>query len=66
VALRLDSVRTVGSDPEQVVMTATSADVDTVVVGGRTVVSQGSHRLGDVGQMLRRAIAPLLGEGTEP
>lgn len=59
VAVRLDSPRTAGALPEQVVMAATAADVDTVVVDGRTVVSQGRHVLGDVGALLRRAVEPL-------
>ena len=59
VAVRLDSPRTVGSDPAQVVLTATASDVDTVVVDGREVVTAGRHRLGDVGALLRDAIAPL-------
>jgi formiminoglutamate deiminase len=59
VAVRLDSVRTAGSDPGQVMFTASAADVDTVVVDGRTVVSGGQHVLGDVGELLRNAIEPL-------
>jgi formiminoglutamate deiminase len=59
VAVRLDSVRTAGADPAQILLAATAADVDTVVVDGRTVVVGGRHRLGDVGDLLRRAIAPL-------
>jgi formiminoglutamate deiminase len=56
VAVRLDTVRTAGSDPAQVVLSATAADVDTVVVGGRTVVTRGEHVLGDVGALLDRAV----------
>lgn len=56
VAVRLDSVRTAGVDPAQVVLAATAADVDTVVVGGEVVVHGGRHTLGDVGQLLDRAI----------
>jgi formiminoglutamate deiminase len=59
VALRLDSVRTAGTDPAQVLLAATAADVDTVVVDGRTVVSEGRHALGDVGRLLTAAIEPL-------
>jgi len=62
VAVRLDSVRTAGADPAQAVLAATAADVDTVVVDGRTVVACGSHRLGDVGRLLREAIEPLWAE----
>ena len=35
VAVRLDTPRTAGSDPAQVMLTASGADVDTVVVDGR-------------------------------
>ena len=59
VAVRLDSVRTAGVDPAQVLLAATAADVDTVIVDGRTIVSGGVHRLGDVGALLRAAIEPL-------
>lgn len=59
VAVRLDSVRTAGAAPEQVVFTATAADIDTVLVDGSVVVSGGHHRLGDVGALLRKAIDPL-------
>ena len=59
VAVRLDSVRTAGSTPEQVLLSATAADVDTVVVDGSLVVVNGRHRLGDVGRLLTDAIAPL-------
>jgi formiminoglutamate deiminase len=60
VAVRLDTQRTAGSDPAQVVLSATAADVDTVVVGGRPIVRAGRHLLlGDVGRLLTDAIAPL-------
>ncbi|MGB3762950.1 MAG: amidohydrolase family protein, partial [Ornithinimicrobium sp.] len=61
VALRADSVRTTGTDPAQILYAATAGDVDTVVVSGRTVVSEGQHVLGDVGALLRDALEPLLG-----
>ena len=57
--MRLDSVRTAGVDPAQVLLAATASDVDTVIVDGRTVVSGGEHRLGDVGRLLQTAIEPL-------
>ncbi|HEX6337253.1 MAG TPA: formimidoylglutamate deiminase [Jiangellaceae bacterium] len=60
VAVRLDTPRTAGSRPEQVVMAATAADIDTVVVGGRQVVRQGRHLLGDVGALLESAIAAVV------
>jgi cytosine/adenosine deaminase-related metal-dependent hydrolase len=59
VAVRLDSVRTAGADPAQILFAATAADVDTVVVGGEAVVSGGAHRLGDVGALLASAIGAL-------
>jgi formiminoglutamate deiminase len=57
VAVRLDSVRTAGVDPQQLVLAATAADVSDVVVDGVRVVSDGRHRLGDVGRLLAAAIA---------
>ena len=59
VAVRTDTVRTAGVDPAQILLAATAADVDTVVVGGRVVVEDGAHRLGPVAPLLRAAIAPL-------
>jgi len=59
VAVRLDSRRTAGSAPEQILLSATSADVDTVIVDGRTVVVGGQHLLGHVGTLLQKAIEPL-------
>jgi len=59
VAVRLDTPRTAGSLPEQILMSATAADVDTVIVDGRAVVTGGRHLLGDVGALLHRAIGPL-------
>ena len=59
VAIRLDSVRTAGSRPEQVLLTADSADVDTVVTGGRIVATRGRHAtLGEIGPLL----ADVMGE----
>ena len=59
VAVRLDSPRTAGSLPEQILMSATAADIDTVIVDGRTVVTGGRHLLGDVGSLLQKAIDPI-------
>jgi len=56
VAVRLDSVRTAGSDPAQVLLAATAADVDTVLVDGRPVVEGAEHVLGQVGRLLVDAI----------
>jgi formiminoglutamate deiminase len=58
VAVRLDSVRTAGSRPDQVIMSAGTADVHTVLVNGREIVSGGVHALGDVGALLSAAITP--------
>jgi formiminoglutamate deiminase len=63
VAVRLDGPRTAGAAPEQVVLVATAADVDTVVVDGVRVVTGGVHRLGDVGALLRQAIEPFWSTG---
>jgi cytosine/adenosine deaminase-related metal-dependent hydrolase len=59
VAVRLDSRRTAGSAPGQVMLSASAADVDTVIVDGEVVVADGQHVLGDVGELLREAIQPL-------
>jgi len=59
VAVRLDSPGTAGTAPGQVLMSATAADVDTVIVDGRIVVAGGRHLLGDVGSLLQKAIQPL-------
>lgn len=59
VAVRLDTVRTAGVSPDQALFAAGAADVDTVVVDGRTVVCGGRHVLGDVGTMLAAAIEPV-------
>ena len=59
VAVRLDSRRTAGSAPEQIMLSASGADVDTVIVDGRTVVIGGQHMLGNVGTLLQKAIQPL-------
>jgi formiminoglutamate deiminase len=54
-----DSVRTVGSCPDQIVHSATAADVRRVVVGGETVVDDGEHSLGPVAPQLAKALARL-------
>jgi formiminoglutamate deiminase len=59
VEVATDSVRTAGAAPQQLVLAATAADVRTVVVGGRTVVRDGVHVLGDVARLLAEAIEPL-------
>jgi len=57
VAVRADTPRTAGAAPEQILFAATSADVDTVIVDGDVVVTEGWHRLGSVGLLLADAIA---------
>jgi formiminoglutamate deiminase len=57
VAVRLDTVRTAGCDPAQVVLAAAAGDIDTVLVDGRAVVQSGQHVLGDVGRLLTSAVA---------
>ncbi|HEY5698559.1 MAG TPA: formimidoylglutamate deiminase, partial [Acidimicrobiales bacterium] len=56
----LDSPRLAGTPPDQVVagvvFGATAADVQHVVIGGRTVVSDGRHLLVDVAGELERSI----------
>ncbi|MCW2722856.1 formimidoylglutamate deiminase [Pseudonocardia sp.] len=59
VAIHTDTVRTAGCDPVQILLAATAADVDTVLVDGDPIVEGGHHRLGDVGALLRDAITPL-------
>jgi formiminoglutamate deiminase len=67
VAIRLDTLRTAGSLPDQALLVATGGDVDTVVVGGRTVVRQGRHLLlecdeASVADLLGSAVAAAWGE----
>ncbi len=56
VVVRLDSLRTAGSRPGQVLHTATGPDVTFVLVGGRPVVVDGRHRFGAVDQLLVEAL----------
>lgn len=63
--VRLDSPRTAGARSgdalAHVLFSATASDVDTVIVGGRTIVAGGRHTsIGDVGRALETAIAALL------
>lgn len=64
VAIRTDTARTSGSDPAQILLVATAADVDTVIVDGTPVVSGGRHRLGDIAALLREAIDALTHSAT--
>ena len=59
VTVRLNSPRTAGAAPEQILYAATGSDVTTVVVGGEPVVSTGRHRLGGVGGLLTDALSGL-------
>jgi cytosine/adenosine deaminase-related metal-dependent hydrolase len=64
IALRTDSMRTIGSLEEQIVLTATSADVHLTVSGGRVRVRDGVHaQLGDVSDLYAEAFAALEMEG---
>lgn len=59
VSIAMTSPRTAGAAVEQAWLTATSADVKTVVIGGEVKVAEGRHRLGDVGKLLGIAIGGL-------
>jgi formiminoglutamate deiminase len=59
IVVAADSVRTVGSRPDQVVHSATATDVRRVVVGGRTVVNDGEHLLGPAAPQLAKTLARL-------
>jgi formiminoglutamate deiminase len=60
VTLRLDGVRTAGSDPAAAaIFSATASDVTHVVIDGTTVVHDGRHATIDVGSALHAAITPL-------
>jgi formiminoglutamate deiminase len=69
VSLDLTSLRTAGCLPVEAPMVAAGPDVDTVVVGGRTVVQQGRHLLLERGRAPRvpermaRAVAAAWGQG---
>lgn len=58
VCVKLDTVRTAGTAPDQVLLAATAADVRDVLSDGVRVVADGRHRLGDVGALLHDAIDP--------
>ena len=59
VAVRTNTRRTAGSAADQILLSATAEDVDTVIRDGTVVVERGQHRLGDVGRLLSEAIDPL-------
>ena len=53
------SARTAGSDPGQLVLSATAHDVTRVIIGGHERAVDGVHAtLGDVGDLLRKAVTP--------
>jgi formiminoglutamate deiminase len=57
VCVRLDSVRTAGSDPDGALLAATAADVTDVIVDGRHVVAGGRHTAIDVPRALAEALS---------
>jgi formiminoglutamate deiminase len=61
VVVRTDTVGTAGARAGQVLYCATRADVDRVVVAGRTVVEDGQHMLGDVAALLTSSLAAVRG-----
>ena len=61
VAVRRDSVRTVGSRAAQVMFSAAAGDVTDVMIGGEFVVRGGVHRAGDPGALLGKALMELRG-----
>jgi cytosine/adenosine deaminase-related metal-dependent hydrolase len=64
ITVRLDSVRTAGSDPARpaaALFSASAADVATVVVGGRVLVEDGCHvAVPDAARRLSECVAGLL------
>jgi cytosine/adenosine deaminase-related metal-dependent hydrolase len=59
VAVRLDTVRTAGTLPDQVLLSAFASDVDTVIVDGRVTVRNGRHTSIDVAGELAAEIGAL-------
>ncbi|WP_270886982.1 formimidoylglutamate deiminase [Pedococcus sp. 5OH_020] len=57
VLVRTDTVNTAGCKAGQILYCATRADVSQVVVGGRSVVEEGRHVLGDVAALLTKALS---------
>ncbi|HAM26513.1 MAG TPA: formimidoylglutamate deiminase [Microbacteriaceae bacterium] len=56
VAVATDSPRTAGAALDELWLASTSADVTTVVIGGRVIVANGRHHLGSVGELLGSAV----------
>ena len=64
VAVRNDSIRTMGSLDEQIILTASASDVHLTVSGGKVRVRDGVHaELGDIAELYARAFAALEMEG---
>jgi formiminoglutamate deiminase len=61
VTVRTDTVNTAGAAHDQILYACVASDVSTVVVGGDVVVSDGHHRMGDVGRLLVGAIDRVAG-----
>lgn len=61
VTVRTDTVNTAGAAHDQIIYACVASDVSTVVVGGDVVVSDGRHRMGDVGRLLVGAIDRVAG-----
>lgn len=59
VAIRTDTVRTAGCSPDQLLLAATAADVDTVIVDGEVIVAAGRHRRLEVADALQSSIQQL-------
>ncbi|WP_309133175.1 formimidoylglutamate deiminase [Brevibacterium sp.] len=60
IALSTDSMRTFGSVGEQIILTATAADVHTTVSGGQVRVRAGVHtELGEISELYAQAFAAL-------
>jgi len=56
VCVRLDGVRTAGSDPAQAIFAATAADVTEVIADGHRIVADGRHTGIDVARALAEAL----------
>ncbi len=65
ITVRTDTVNTAGSAPEQIIYSGVASDVSTVVVGGRVIVSDGQHRIGDVGHLLATSIERVVHGGAQ-
>lgn len=64
VAVRTDSMRTMGSLGEQIILTASASDVHLTVSGGKVRVRDGVHtELGDIAELYAQAFAALEMEG---